>query len=296
MIKKTPFYVKLLIVWLFCLSSCVSGCTSIPLTSSPEKEILPRTSFVQIQHSIELEGCGLDPDTKKSRCQKAVMRYASSGAYVFHSEVSESISYVLTAGHSCENKIPQTQNVEGYKVINKGSVFRVVDLNGTKHPAEVILINKRFDLCLLKVNHVFTRYPILKLAAKEPLRGESVFNMAAPHGLFWPGTVLLFKGIFSGYHNRGYSIYTIPTKPGSSGSPIVNKDNELIGVIFAGYPSMENIALSSPLVAIKVFLKKAIAIGEMKIWEKDNKPKVNTQVDRIWMEEMKAKLEKVFGN
>jgi V8-like Glu-specific endopeptidase len=119
--------------------------------------------------------------------------------------------------------------------------------------------------------------------------------MAAPHGLFWSGTVLIFKGVFSGYHTRGYSIYTIPTKPGSSGSPIINDKNELIGVIFAGYRVMENIGLSSPLVAIKVFLKKSIAMGEMKLWEKGNNPKLNTQVDRLWIEEMKIKLNEVFG-
>ena len=145
MIKKTLFYVKLLTIWLLCLSlnSCVSGCASIPLALSQKTELLPRSSFAQIQHSIELEGCGQDPTTKKSRCQTAIMRYVSSGAYVFHSEVSEGMSYVLTAGHSCENKIPPVQHIEGYKVINKGSVFRVVGLNGAKHPGDVILINKR---------------------------------------------------------------------------------------------------------------------------------------------------------
>ena len=58
---------------------------------------------------------------------------------------------------------------------------------------------------------------------------------------------------------------------------------------------IENVGLSSPLVAVKVFLKKSIAKGEMGLWEKSNKPKVNTQIDRIWMEEMKTKLNKVFG-
>ena len=294
--KKTPFYTKLSVIWLLCLSSCTSGCTSIPILSGQKAELLPRHSFVQIQHSIELEGCGTDEITKKSQCEKAMMKYVSSGAYVFHSEVSEGVSYVLTAGHSCENKISKIQFIKGYKIINNGSTFRIIDLNGVRHPGKVVSINKRFDLCLLQVDDMFTKPPVLKLAEKEPLKGEVVTNLAAPHGLFWTGTVLIFKGVFSGYHTRGYSIYTIPTKPGSSGSPIIDKDNRLIGVIFAGYPLMENIALSSPLIAIKIFLKKSTAVGEIKLWEKYNKSKINTQMDRFWVKEIKTKLEKVFGH
>lgn len=295
MMKKTPFYFKFLIIWLFCLSSCVSGCSSVYLNGSPKKELLPRRAFVQIQQFISLEGCGVDPDTQKRRCQTAEMRYVSSGAYVFHSEVEEGTSYVLTAGHSCENKVPQKQNIGGFDVENKGSRYISVDLNGAKHKAEVVNINKRFDLCLMRVFNVHRSPPILKVAEKEPLFGEIVRNMAAPHGLFWPGTVLIFRGAFSGYHNRGYSVYTIPTKPGSSGSPVINSDNKLIGVIFAGYGMIENVGLSSPLIAIKIFLKKSIAKGEMEIWEKNNKPKVNSQIDSFWRIEMKTKLDEVFG-
>ena len=256
---------------------------------------MPRHAFVQIQHSVEVQGCGLDAETKKEKCQKAVMRYVSSGAYVFHSEVSPGTSYVLTAGHSCESKIPKTQMVDGFRVENKGSKFKAVDLNGFAHKAKVIMINRRFDLCLLQVANVLMNPPTLKLADKETKRGETVTNMAAPHGLFWPGAVLIFKGQFSGYQQKGFSIYTIPTKPGSSGSPILNKNNKLVGVIFAGYRMIENVGLSSPLVAIKIFLKKAIARGEMKLWEENNEPKLNTQVDRLWIEQMKANLDQVFG-
>ena len=73
-------------------------------------------------------------------------------------------------------------------------------------------------------------------------------------------------------------------------------DNKLVGVIFAGYRKIENVGLSSPLVALKVFLKKAIARGEMQLWETNNTPKINTQVDRIWIQQMQHKLDEVFGN
>ena len=295
MIKKSPVYVKFLILSLLFLTSCVSGCVTISTKDPTPVEILPRHSFVQIQHSVEVEGCGLDAKTGEEKCQKAVMQYVSSGAYVFHSEVSQGTSYVLTAGHSCESKFPKTQIIDGFRVQSKGSKFKTIDLNGFKHEASVIMINRRFDLCLLRVSNVINDPPVLHLAEKEPKRGETVTNMAAPHGLFWSGTVLIFKGQFSGYHDRGYSVYTIPTKPGSSGSPIINKDNKLVGVIFAGYRNMENVGLSSPLVAIRVFLKKAIAKGEMELWEQNNQPLPSTQIDRVWIQEMKFRLDKVFG-
>jgi hypothetical protein len=37
-------------------------------------------------------------------------------------------------------------------------------------------------------------------------------------------------------------------------------------------------------------------MGEMRLWEKNNEPRVNTQVDRLWIQKMKTKLNEVFGN
>jgi len=291
--KKYPVY-ALFLVSVFFITSCTSGCVTLS-SSGIVQNRLPRGAFAQIQQAVELEGCGLDPETKEERCQQVTMRSVSSGAYVFISEVADDLAYVLTAGHSCTSRAPKEQMVDGFRIRNLGSSFKVVDLNGSEHEAEVVHVTTRYDLCLLRVYNVLIKPPILRVAKKAPTRGDVATNLAAPHGLYWANTVLIFKGTFSGYHNRGYSVYTIPTKPGSSGSPILNKENKLIGVIFAGYPVMENIGLSSPLVAIRIFLKKSIARGEMKLWEETNRLNKDTTIIRNWSKEMKTKLEQMFG-
>ena len=292
MMKKYTISVLLLI--LGSVTSCSSGCASSKPLGEVSLNKLPRKSFVQIRHAIAMEGCKVDPETKKKKCQQAVGRSVSSGAYVFISEVSYDTAYVLTAGHSCQNKVPKKQVIDGHTIRNLGSRFKVVNLDGTSNKAEVVSINNRYDLCVLRISNVLLHRPVIKTALNPPTPGELVYNLAAPHGLYWPNAVLLFRGIFSGYHTKGYSIYTIPTKPGSSGSPIVNKSGNLIGVIFAGYPVIENVGLSSPLAAIKIFLKKSIAKGEMELWEEINRPaKGKTTIGR-WLKDLNIKLQSHF--
>ena len=269
----------------------VTSCSAACVTSNHVKPVqhnFPVKSFIQLRSDTFWKGCELDKDGKV-KCQNATSRAVSSGSFIKHSEVDTSVSYALTAGHSCRSTFLPERKIAGVMVTHLGQKFTVIDYNGFKYEADVVAIDKRYDLCLLEVRSVLIKHPVLKVAQNSPKRGELAYNMAAPHGIIFPRMILTFDGYFTGYSPEGYAMYSMPTKPGSSGSPIMNINNELIGNIFAGYRSMENIGVASPLMAIKVFLKNSIAQAEMKVWSKINKnvDKTDTQ-----MLEMSQKLHK----
>ena len=64
--------------------------------------------------------------------------------------------------------------------------------------------------------------------------------------------VPIFEGIYSGIIPAGKMLgipldaYTIPTKGGSSGAPIVNEDGKLIGMSIMARVGFENFVISVP--------------------------------------------------
>ena len=275
------------------VTSCSSACAT-PNHVKPVRHNFPVKSFIQLRSDTLWKGCELGKDGKP-QCQDATSRAVSSGSFIKHSEVDTSVSYALTAGHSCRSTFVPERKISGVVVKHIAQRFTVIDYNGFKYQATVVAIDKRFDLCLLEVRSVLIKHPILKVAKSSPKRGELAYNMAAPHGIVFPRMVLTFDGYFTGYSPEGYAMYSMPTKPGSSGSPIMNINNELIGNIFAGYRSMENIGVASPLMAIKVFLKNSIAQAEMKVWARMNKNVDKTDVQMLKMsQELHKKMSEYF--
>jgi V8-like Glu-specific endopeptidase len=66
--------------------------------------------------------------------------------------------------------------------------------------------------------------------------------MAAPYSIYSPGMVLSFDGYFSG-HDAEWYYYTIPARPGSSGSPIISSHGEVVGIITMASTIFETLAI-----------------------------------------------------
>ena len=76
--------------------------------------------------------------------------------------------------------------------------------------------------------------------------------MASPLGLAVPVAVPVFDGYFTGQVSSLY-IFTIPAAPGSSGSPVMNENGEIISIINAAAISFDEYAIGCKTQALNNF-------------------------------------------
>lgn len=200
--------------------SCVTTKSNLPTSS-----VSPRDSFVKISFEDNGQIIG-----------------GGSGVIIHHLEDN---TFVLTAGHICA-----PLDKESY----------ALDLDHNKHRLLILGVSKETDLCLMVSMNKIDR-PVAVIADKMPKPGEKALNLAAPFGIHDKGMVLQFEGYYSGritHPQLGYhlDVYTIPTRPGSSGSPVFNENWEIIGIASMAFVDLENAGMMVPLEDIKKFLEE----------------------------------------
>ena len=92
--------------------------------------------------------------------------------------------------------------------------------------------------------------PALTISRSPPLIGEKYYNIAAPMGLWSSKMIPLFEGYYLGAmkirRDRRLSyVFSIPTKGGSSGSPILNGYDEVVGATHSAYRNFENLCMAT---------------------------------------------------
>jgi S1-C subfamily serine protease len=91
--------------------------------------------------------------------------------------------------------------------------------------------------------------------------GEKVFNIAAPRGIYSSTLAPFFEGRYVGRDTIGsgkirglMDLYSTPTTFGSSGSPIVNADGEVVGLVSMAIIGFENLGISPPYESLRDIL------------------------------------------
>ena len=240
-------YIKLINVILFLLltSSCVS---------SKKTKQLPIESFVKVNVRTKLKLCF--STARMSFCEEKVYYRAGSGSVIRN---EEGHSFVLTAGHVCVTEIdPKISSL----VSSIETDFILINKDKDNMTAKIHSVSKKFlegtapiDLCLLKTDSR-AKTKAIDISLFPPRIGDTVYNLAAPGGFFIPPSVPIFSGLYSGDINSHNSLYTIPAIGGSSGSPILNKNGKLVGVLFAANLELHHLSIAVEYKTLVKFLKE----------------------------------------
>lgn len=183
---------------------------------------------------------------------------ATASGFLVAYDSTNNRSLIGTAKHVCDNT-PTEQQITGPfggKMHNTkvDHIVRFIDTNSNtleqKNPKK--WMSKTHDLCFFAIDGKIGENP-LTTAGKPPERGEDVYNVAAPAGVWANSAVPGFKGQFLGEVTKKdfnffgvdqiqglhYYMTNIPAIPGSSGSAVVNEKGEVVSVIFA-IPNTKN--------------------------------------------------------
>lgn len=233
-----------LLVTLHLISCTTSKCSHLkpPPTQSHRNTILPLKSFVKIQTVVVNEAGGMMPYS------------SASGFFV-------SKRRLVTANHFCDTEDIKMEFLKREMYVDV--FFILTTFSGEVYQPFVLKVDPKNDLCMMAVAELpdDSDTVSVKLASKEPSIGEPVFNIAAPLGLFAKEMVPIFHGFYSGDNyspitDSVVSVYTVPIKNGSSGSPILNSSGELIGVVFSGLEEFETVCFSAKFRELKKFLEE----------------------------------------
>ena len=246
----------------FCLTSCYSQANARKDYSTNKK--VPINSFVKIIVTIDVLECKTKSGKNgKKRPLSSVCKrgsYSSVGSGISIGTIKDS-SIVLTAGHICTHIVPSF-------VTKHNVTLRATNLQHQTRKA--FIVNSKLDpitgtdICLLAVPGLVTES--VKISQKPPEIGQSVYSLSAPAGIVHPPVVPILHGIFSGNVRTGQtSIITIRATGGSSGSGVLNRDMELVGILFATHTSFNNVTLMSSRQNMMQFMAESLPLLHRKI-------------------------------
>lgn len=156
--------------------------------------------------------------------------YESIGTGFFITE-----NLILTASHVIEKSIRVDVTIPS--------------IGKKKFKAEVVSLNPYFDFALLKIKDIKSKN-VLKFGDSNKIKsGDKVIAVGYPLA---QDKIKLTGGIISGIH-EGEIQTDAPINPGNSGGPLLNENNEVIGINVSGYSNADNIGYAVPINRYKLY-------------------------------------------
>lgn len=151
--------------------------------------------------------------------------------------------------------------VTNYHVVNGFHTLAIHDNDRNPHLAKVILVNPSLDIALLSVEGDFSSLPALNLAKDDSLSiGGKVCVAGYPYGMPFTvteGSVSSPKQLMDGKY---YIQTDAAVNPGNSGGPILNENNEVVGVTVSKFSNADNMGFGVRVEALHKLLE---SIGDI---------------------------------
>jgi S1-C subfamily serine protease len=151
---------------------------------------------------------------------------------------------------------PDGEIVTNYHVIKEAKSAIVRLANGAFFPVNGVLASDADkDLAIIKVGG--KNLPFLTLGDVDKLHiGDHVVAIGSPLGL--EGTVSdgIVSALRAGYHEKWIQT-TAPVSHGNSGGPLLDMNNNVVGVITWGFQEGQNLNFAAPCSEVKALLAKA---------------------------------------
>ena len=246
------------LVCLVIIASCGPYNSVVLRDAAPaQREEPPVDAFVIVTIKSKVTADKCDPPT--DNCLQIIKELppiktvkTGSGMQVWH----EGRSFIVTAAHVCKDGDDSTHfTYPGQDIrirLTTTEDISVVGVDGVLHKANIVSLNDDLDLCALSANTF--KGGSVSLSPVPPRVGDIVYSIAAPYGLGGESLSLIFTGRYSGLR-RSMHYYTIPTRPGSSGAIVLNKDWQAIGSLHTAFVPLESIGMGAGWQDLKIFLE-----------------------------------------
>ena len=159
---------------------------------------------------------------------------------------------VLTAGHVCETRL-------GDFITKYSLIITVMGHDGRSHQSHVIkssFDNSKGtpDMCALYVPTLKVKK--IQLSGRPPQIGDDVYYIGAPKGVYHNPVAPIFKGTYSGIIDPSSALVTVPAAGGSSGSSVLNKNNRIIGILYATHPDFHHVTVMMNYYSTLIFIEQ----------------------------------------